>query len=120
MRTWEELSKREQLEAIWWDLYKDVNGFRPRGIDTSDWSIEQFESELDSLGKALEQVIEQEEEAQKFAIEKFEERVQRTIELGAGERQTALLWIMEAEEANGDFEYLAYKLNLPYTYFDNV
>jgi hypothetical protein len=37
--------------------------------------------------------------------------------MGAGDRATALRWIMEASSANGDWEYLCWDLGLPYHYF---
>ena len=45
--------KRATAEAVYWDLYKDAYGIRPRGIDTSSWTRQQFDEEL----ARLEQVI---------------------------------------------------------------
>jgi len=63
MLSWEDMSQLEQAQCIYWDMYKDAYGVRPRGIDTTDWSLEQFEKEFEFLGK----VIEQEEIARKAA-----------------------------------------------------
>ena len=37
MRTWEELSEKEQLLTYISDVHKDAYGFRPRG-DWTDWT----------------------------------------------------------------------------------
>ena len=42
---WSDLSELEQLQSIYWDAYKDAHGIRPRGIDTSTWTVEDFEAE---------------------------------------------------------------------------
>ena len=36
----------ESLAAHHWDLYKDAHGVRPRGIDTSNWTVEVFEAAI--------------------------------------------------------------------------
>jgi hypothetical protein len=40
--------------------------------------------------------------------------------MGARNRETALKWIMDASNANGDWEYLCHELGLPYSYFKQV
>jgi hypothetical protein len=120
MLSWEDMSQLEQAQCIYWDMYKDAYGVRPRGIDTTDWSLEQFEKEFEFLGK----VIEQEEIARKAAeaeaIVKFEQHVTNTICMGARDRETALRWIFEASQADGDEEYFCFLNGLPYGYFRKV
>jgi len=120
MLSWEDMSQLEQAQCIYWDMYKDAYGVRPRGIDTTDWSLEQFEKEFEFLGK----VIEQEEIARKAAeaeaIEKFEKHVTNTICMGARDRETALRWIFDASQADGDEEYFCFLNGLPYGYFRKV
>lgn len=41
--------KRYTLEQSFWDLYKDVHGYRPRHLDLSDCSDEQLECMYDDL-----------------------------------------------------------------------
>lgn len=43
------MTKLEQLAYEYWDLYKEVYGVRPRGVDTSAWTEEDFEAELRRL-----------------------------------------------------------------------
>jgi hypothetical protein len=116
-KTWEEMSELEQAQCMFWDMYKDAWGVRPRGIDTSTWTIEDFDAEFESLQKTINANFEQEQAEQAEAIKRFEQHVTNTICMGAGDRETALRWIMDASNANGDWEYLCYDLGLPYRYF---
>jgi hypothetical protein len=117
MTSWEEMTVLEQMQCQFWDMYKDAHGIRPRFIDTSSWTEEDFEAEFKSLGE----IIEREEYARKvseaIAAVDFEKRVADLIMTGADDRATALRWIHEAEGSNGDDEYLCYCLGLAYGYF---
>ena len=116
-KTWEEMSVVEQMACQFWDMYKDAHGIRPRGIDTSSWTEEDFLKEFDYLGKVIEQQETARIEAEHLAACKFEQRVLDLMATGAGNRETALRWIHEAEGSNGDDEYLCYLVGLPYRYF---
>jgi len=116
-KSWEELSDLEKAQATFWDFYKDVNGFRPRHIDTSSWTLADFDREFQLLGVQLEANNQAEAVAEAEAVAKFEQHVTNTICMGAGDRTTALRWIMEASDANGDWEYFCFCNGLPYRYF---
>ena len=118
--TWEQMSDLEQAQSIFWDMYKDAHGIRPRSIDTSTWTLEQFQQEFEYLGRVIADNENQRKVFEADAIEKFEKHVTDTICMGAGNRETALRWIMDASNANGDWEYLCYDLGLPYQYFRKV
>ena len=80
------------------DLYKDVNGFRPRGYGFNEWSDAELNSFWDDLIVQLKE-NEAEERLQEIAdVKSFEDQVQRTIDLGAGNRKTALRWLFSSEE----------------------
>jgi len=115
--SWEDMSELEQAQCQFWDMYKDAYGVRPRGIDTSTWTLAQFQEEFVILGQAIdrEEIARKASEAE--AVTKFEQHVTNTICMGAGDRTTALRWIMEASDANGDWEYFCYCNGLPYRYF---
>lgn len=117
MMSWEEMSPLEQAQCIYWDMYKDAYGVRPRGIDTSAWALEDFEAEF----KVLAQVIEREEiarkEAEAEAIVRFEDRVLNLMHTGTN-RERVISWLMQAEGIeDGDFEYFCFTQGLPYGYF---
>jgi hypothetical protein len=116
-KSWDELTKLEQAQSIYWDMYKDAYGVRPRGIDTSAWTLEQFESEFAILGQSIAEAEIDRKASEENATVVFEQRIQSLIELGAKDRATAMRWIHEAEDTQGDDEYLCYTLGLPYQYF---
>ena len=82
------------------DLFKDVNGFRPRGSLLADWNDRtprQKQGLWNALCDELEQNTKQEKIREQECVEEFEARVHDVIELGAGDRQTALRWIASQE-----------------------
>jgi hypothetical protein len=119
-KSWEEMSALEQAQCTYWDMYKDAYGVRPRGIDTSTWTLEDFDAEFEVLGKAIDREEADRKEREAEAMTKFEARVADLIGSGAGDRETAIRWIHEAEDTNGDDEYLCYCVGLPYGYFRKV
>ena len=116
-KSWEEMSTLEQYACQFWDMYKDAYGSRPRGIDTSAWTLEQFEAEFVHLGKIIDANYREQLESEAKAVERFEAQVASFIESGAKTRETAIRWFHEAEGSNGDDEYLCFLLGLPYRYF---
>jgi len=116
-KTWEEMSVLEQMACQYWDMYKDAHGIRPRGIDTSAWTEEDFMKEFEYLGRLITEQEEARVEAEHMASVKFEKRVVNLMCMGAGDRETALRWIHEAEGTGGDDEYLCWTLGLSYGYF---
>jgi len=118
--TWEQMSDLEQAQCQYWDMYKDAYGVRPRGVDTSTWTLADFDAEFQLLGEIIKQEDIARKAAETEAIEKFEQHIINTICMGARDRETALRWIMDASNANGDWEYLCYDLGLPYHYFRKV
>ena len=119
-KSWEEMSELEQAQCTYWDMYKDAYGHRPRGVDTSTWTLADFDAEFKLLGTIIEQENTARKSAEAESIAKFEQHVMNTICMGARNRETALKWIMDASNANGDWEYLCYDLGLPYSYFKQV
>jgi hypothetical protein len=82
------------------DLFKDVYGRRPRGIVMDQWNDRtprQKQEFWNALCDELEENTKAKKAAEVVAIEKFEARIQDIIELGAGNRTTALLWMSGTE-----------------------
>ena len=119
-KTWEEMTRKEQLECIFWDAYKDAHGFRPRHINVRAMSESELEAELEVLGREIDAQEVQRRADEAEAVEKFEKRVADTILMGAVNRDTALRWIMDGSEAQGDWEYFCYLNGLPYGYFRKI
>ena len=112
----ETMTRQEELHSIYWDLYKDAHGIRPRGIDTSTWTEDEFEAEFVQLGKVIdrEEIARKESEAR--AIVEFEDRVINLMHPGTN-RERVIAWLMDAESANGDHDYFCFCVGLPYGYF---
>jgi hypothetical protein len=116
-KSWEELTALEQAQQIYWDMYKDAYNVRPRGVDTSTWTIEDFNHEFEYLGKVIEAAEADRKEQEEIAVQRFEQLILNTIVNGAKSRKDALRWIMDASICNGDWEFLCYEHGLPYGFF---
>ena len=113
---WSDLSELEQLQSIYWDAYKDAHGIRPRGIDTSTWTVEDFEAELVSLGEVADRAHAERLASEADAAEVLEARIENLMHTGTN-RERVIAWIADAEGANGDMEFLCFLLGLRYGYF---
>ena len=115
-KTWEEMTDLEQACETYWDMYKDAYGVRPRWIDTTKWTLADFETEFASLATAIEQAEVERKAAEAEAVVAFEDRVLNLMHTSTN-RERVIAWLMDAESANGDFEYFAFTQGLPYGYF---
>jgi len=120
LKTWEEMSTLEQMQAQYWDMYKDAYGIRPRHMNLEAMTEADFEAEFKILGEAIEREAAIRKENEHKAEVDFEMRVQNLLATGAKDRTMALRWIHEAEGSNGDEDYLCYLIGLPYGYFRKV
>jgi len=109
--------ERYGLEQDVWELYKDVHGFRPRHMDMKSMSDAELESERDSLIRQSEIEQAREEEDKARAVEEFKALIQRTIELGAGDEETALRWLTQDEKFYHiqDVEHYVWKQGILFT-----
>jgi hypothetical protein len=120
LKSWEEMSDLERAACTYWDMYKDAHGVRPRGIDTSTWTLEQFDREFASLGQVIEAEEAQRRESEASASLRVEKAIATLIRSGAQDRVTAIRWLHESHDTQGDDEYLCFQLGLPYGYFNDV
>jgi len=116
-KSWEEMSVLEQMQCQYWDMYKDAYGVRPRGIDTTEWTEEEFMAEFETLGRVIEREEIARKESEANASVRFEAQMDSLMQSGAVSRDAALKWIHEAEGSDGDDEYLCFLLGLSYGYF---
>lgn len=106
-------------DELYSDLHKDARGFRPGESGYNYWtSLSPAEKQIqwDGLIRELDQRYAEEQAAEKSAIERFEAQIAAWIQAGARTRETAIRWIHDAEDTNGDGDYLCYRLGLPYGY----
>ena len=86
-----------------------------RSIDTSSMSDAELQEEIDHMSKESDRVIEQENKDEADRVNKFEGQISNTIKEGAGDRKTAIKWILQGEELDKeqDKSYICYSLGLP-------
>ena len=114
-KSWEEMTALEQAQCTYSDFHKDAYGFRPRN-DVSNWTLEDFDREFAIFARVCEENRIQQEAAEAEAIVRFEDRVTNLMHTGTN-RARVIAWLMDAEGANGDFEYFCFTQGLPYGYF---
>ena len=112
-------------DEIFSDLCKEVYGVRAparAGGHLSHYYNETSENKQkiwDDLCNDLDIVQAEEAAQEKDSIAAFEARVAKTIALGAGNRETALKWIVQSEDLD-DYNYMpghaAWIFNLPHSY----
>lgn len=107
-------------ENLFSDLHKDAMGFRPNAAFFT-WlttaTEDEKQAEWDSLINAMEAREASRKEDERASIVVFEHNVATTVANGAGDRATAIRWMMEAEgHCNGDTEYFEYLMGVPYGY----
>ena len=117
-KSWEEMSALEQAQCTYSDFHKDAYGFRPRN-DVSNWTLKDFDREFAVFARVCEQNRIQEEAAEAEAIVRFEDRVTNLMHTGTN-RARVVAWLMDAEGANGDYEYFCFTQGLPYGYFKEL
>lgn len=81
------------------DLFKEVNGFRPRGDILGAWDLaspERKQEIWDGLCAELDDLIDREQREAIEAQREFEGEIAQIIEIGAQDRVTALRWLIEA------------------------
>ena len=99
------ISNQEQFEdALCWvsDLFKDVNGFRPRGYKFHTWSFQELTDFINDLSEISEkQAADERAWAQKAVAD--------VMSVGADCKETALRWLDQADAyyMYGDDEFYA-------------
>jgi hypothetical protein len=117
MRTWEELSEKEQLLTYISDVHKDAYGFRPRGT-YNDWSVPELKKELDSLCEAANEEAKRIETMENESWVELKEHFTNLVNMGAKDFRQALEWDMQAEdcvhEGWKDYGFYCYSKRIAY------
>jgi len=111
----ETMTRQEELQSIYWDMYKDAHGFRPRHVDTTHWTEAEFNAEFEMLERIIIRENQERKVAEAKAVVAFENRVLNLLHTGTN-RERVIAWIHDAEGTNGDADFLCYTLGLPYGY----
>ena len=87
------ISNQSQFdETLMWvsDLYKDVNGFRPRGYNFQNWSFQELADFVTDLMLVNSKQVEDERAWENKAIKDV-------MSVGADDKETALRWLDQAD-----------------------
>ena len=105
------------------DLFKDVYGCRPASSDCNRWMDSTDEEKQEWWDYLTDTLREQEAEMREYQakqIAALESRIQMNITLGAGDRKTALRWVLDSFDQDSlkyyGAEQVAYDLGLPYNH----
>ena len=108
--------ERSNLITSVYEMHKDAYGVKGRHYNFDKMSNKELEEELDRLCAVAKAEREAEEQAEKAAYDKFENQVTENMKLGAGNRDIAIKWILEAEGLDKEYDtsYICYVLGLSY------
>jgi hypothetical protein len=67
MSTWDDLSERDKAISLYSDLYKDLNGFRPRGRWMLTCPLAELDAAVERVSADLEREMFEEDAERAFA-----------------------------------------------------
>ena len=106
-------------DSIFSDLHKDAYGFRPRGHEYFEAAPERKQEIWVQTIEALEAAQEEEARREQEAVAEFEAQITRVIKAGAGDRITALRWMIqpagETFRLEQDVEYWVFNQGFLFT-----
>lgn len=107
-------AERNDLLNIMSDMHKDAYGFRPRNINYAAFTDAELDAEADRLQEVIEESIKLEAVREEADLEAFGALIKKTIALGAGDRATALRWIVEGAD-DWNAEAIVWSMGILYT-----
>ena len=104
------------LETDVYEMHKEAYGVKGRHYNFNEMSDDDLKKEFEHLCEVAKREREIEKRYEEEAYKKFENNITKTIELGAGDRETAIKWILEGEglDKEQDAGYICYSLGLGY------
>lgn len=90
--------ERYELETYIYEGHKDAFGVKGRHYDFKSMSLEELQKEADYISKAANEAFEAEKAREAKDLAEFKALVQKTIDLGAGDEETALRWLTSDEK----------------------
>jgi hypothetical protein len=100
------------------DYYKEAFGVRPRHYKEW-WTKDELEAEYDHLERVCAENERVRVEVEKESYKRFEKLIAEVIAYGAGNRETAIRWLIEADETidinwKQDVEHFFWSLGISY------
>lgn len=114
IKEWDELTEQEQLLQYISDMHKSAYGSRPRG-GYDHMSVEELKVELDKLSTIANEVYEQEKAQEELCADEFESLILSVQASGAGNRESALRWLLDSSDYGGDLEYFVWSHGFLFT-----
>ena len=108
-------TEKNEMISMYSDMYKDVYGFRPRGVNFDKHTIKHLNEEMDFLQEMIEDDLKRELVQKNIDIIAFKNLIQETIEHGAGDHATALRWLLEGSEYPEDMEMFIWSTGILYS-----
>lgn len=123
MKTWDEMTDREQLECIHYEMHKDTYGFRNHSYDYTIVSDEELQADMARMAIRMEEDAAEEKRLEEAAIARFEAKLadMQVCIAGCETRAQALRWLLESlgeEMFLYDADYACFEFGLPYGYLN--
>ena len=93
----DQIAEREDLFNYIWDAYRDVHGPRPRWMNFNNMTMQEMREVAARLEVDVKESIREDEIQLEKDLAAYEKMIQATILNGAGDRITALRWILASE-----------------------
>lgn len=110
--------ERDSLISYISDVSKDARGYRTR-LNWDEYTMEELQVIADEFTEELRRELKREEEHAQNCVAEFERLVKECIDMGAGDRETAIRWIVEGDDeinvSHDDPSYICYRFGLPYS-----
>ena len=90
--------ERDSLCTYIYEAHKDAYGVKGRHYDFDSMSMEDLQAEADRLSAAVEEQMALEKKIEEEDLASFKALVQSTIDMGAGDEETALRWLASESE----------------------
>ena len=108
--------ERDSLITSVYEMHKDAYGVKGRHYNFDAMSNKELEEELDRLCAVAKEQADEEKKWEEAAYQTFLKQIAENLKLGAGDKETAIKWILEAEglDKEQDTGYICYSLGLDY------
>ena len=108
--------ERDSLITSVYEMHKEAYGVKGRHYNFKQMSNKDLEKELEHLCEVAKREREIEQREEEKSYKKFEDQITQMMKHGAGNRDIAIKWILEAEglENESDANYICYNLGLSY------
>ena len=98
---------KNEIISIISDVYKEVNGFRPRCYNFQDWTLNELDEFFKDLVKQSEELRKEEEEFGKVRLQEFKNTLNNLKSNHNLTENEALRWMLDGFiDGSGGFDYL--------------